>query len=152
VTSFANAPEATLYGAEVELQSYLPRDSVFQGKFFASRRAVLIGNYTFAQSEIKVSAGDTTEVFGTVTQPASHFFVDGTALTGQSDHLVNLQIGLADTGRLSQQTLLLSYASDRVTSRGAAATSCTTTAMTWAPACRLRSASSSERGPRPPRC
>ena len=120
VTSFANAPEATLYGAEVELQSYLPLDSVFQGQFFASRRAVLIGNYTFAQSEIKVSAGDTTEVFGTVTQPASNFFVDGTPLTGQSDHLVNLQIGLEDTDRLSQQTLLLSYVSDRVTSRGAA--------------------------------
>jgi hypothetical protein len=120
VTSFANAPEATLYGAEVELQSYLPLDSVFQAPFFGSRRAVLIGNYTFAQSEIKVSAGDTTEVFGTVTQPASNFFVDGTPLTGQSDHLVNLQIGLEDTDRLSQQTLLLSYVSDRVTSRGAA--------------------------------
>ena len=38
----------------------------------------------------------------------SNFFIDGTPLTGQSDHLVNLQIGLEDTDRLSQQTLLLS--------------------------------------------
>ena len=38
----------------------------------------------------------------------SNFFIDGTPLTGQSGHLVNLQIGLEDTDRLSQQTLLLS--------------------------------------------
>ena len=44
----------------------------------------------------------------------SNFFIDGTPLTGQSDHLVNLQIGLEDTDRLSQQRLLLSYVSDRV--------------------------------------
>ncbi|HXS30096.1 MAG TPA: hypothetical protein VN755_04595, partial [Steroidobacteraceae bacterium] len=42
-----------------------------------------------------------------------------TPLTGQSDHIVNLQLGLEAPGRLSQQTILLSYASDRVTSRGA---------------------------------
>jgi hypothetical protein len=59
-------------------------------------------------------------VFGTVTQPASNFFRDGAALTGQSEHLANIQIGLEDEESLSQQTLLISYASDRVTSRGAA--------------------------------
>ncbi len=59
-------------------------------------------------------------MFGTTTQPATNFFVDGAPLTGQSDHLVNLQIGLEDAQSLSQQTLLLSYASDRVTSRGPA--------------------------------
>src|SRR3546814_14443729 len=35
-----------------------------------------------------------------------------------SDLLVNVQIGLEDNDRLSQQTLLLTYASPRVTSRG----------------------------------
>jgi len=49
---------------------------------------------------------------------ASNFFRDGSALTGQSDHIVNLQLGLEDTDKLSQQTLLLTYASDRITSRG----------------------------------
>ena len=43
---------------------------------------------------------------------------NGVPLTGQSDHLANLQLGLEDTDRLSQQTLLLTYASPRVTSRG----------------------------------
>jgi hypothetical protein len=41
-------------------------------------------------------------------------------LTGQADHVANLQLGLENIDSLSQQTLLLSYASDRVTSRGAA--------------------------------
>ena len=50
--------------------------------------------------------------------PASNLFVDGTALTGQSDHLLNFQFGLEDTDSLSQQTLLLTYASKRVTNRG----------------------------------
>jgi outer membrane receptor protein involved in Fe transport len=120
VTSFANAPEATLYGVELESQKYFDMDLVFDNAFFASRRGVLIANYTWSDSEIKVGAGDTTEVFGTASQPASNFFVDGTQLTGQSNHLVNLQIGLEDRESLSQQTLLVSYAADRVFSRGAA--------------------------------
>jgi hypothetical protein len=120
VTSFANAPEATLYGAELELQKYIPLDEVFSGSFFGSRRAVVIGNYTFTDSEITVGPADTVSVFGTAIQPASNFFRDGSQLTGQSNHLVNLQLGLEQTGTLSQQTILLSYASDRVTSRGAA--------------------------------
>ncbi len=120
VTSFANAPEATLYGAELELQKYIPLDEVFSGSFFGSRRAVVIGNYTFTDSEIAVGAADMVSVYGTAIQPASNFFRDGSQLTGQSNHLVNLQLGLEQTGTLSQQTILLAYASDRVTSRGAA--------------------------------
>jgi TonB-dependent receptor len=120
VTSFANAPEATLYGAEFELQKYFPLDEMFSSAFFGSRRAVVIGNYTYTDSNIAVGPNDTVSVYGTATQPASNFFRDGSQLTGQSDHLVNLQLGLEQAGTLSQQTILLSYASDRVTSRGAA--------------------------------
>ena len=120
VTSFANAPVATLHGAEVELQKYFALDTWSDSAFWASRRAVVIGNYTFTDSKIGVDPDDTVAVFGTTLQPASNFFRDGSQLTGQSDHLVNLQLGLEQTGKLSQQTILLSYASDRVTSRGAA--------------------------------
>ncbi|MCP1471049.1 outer membrane receptor protein involved in Fe transport [Sphingobium sp. OAS761] len=119
-TSFANAPEATLYGVEVEAQKYVPLDGL-SGPFFESRRLVLIGNYTYTQSKLKVGAGDTTIPYTYTTgdlPAASDYFIDGAPLTGQSDHLVNLQIGLEDTDRLSQQTLLLTYASPRVTSRG----------------------------------
>ena len=120
VTSFANAPEATLYGAELEMQKYFPLDAIWSGNFFSTRRAVVIGNYTFTNSSIGVGPNDTVSVFGTSTQPARNFFTDGSQLTGQSDHLVNFQFGLEQMGNLSQQTILLSYASDRVTSRGAA--------------------------------
>jgi outer membrane receptor protein involved in Fe transport len=120
VTSFANAPEATLYGAEFEVQKYFPLDTLSGANFFSTRRAVVIGNYTFTDSSIGVGPNDTVSVYGTATQPARNFFIDGSQLTGQSDHLVNLQFGLEQMGNLSQQTILLSYASDRVTSRGAA--------------------------------
>ena len=119
VTSFANAPEATLYGAELELHKYFPLDGISSGAFFGSRRAVVIGNYTYTDSKFTVGPNDTVSVYGTTTQPASNFFRDGSQLTGQSNHLANLQLGLEQTGQLSQQTILLSYASDRVTSRGA---------------------------------
>ena len=116
---FKTSQSLTL-GVELELQKYFPLDAFAESAFWGSRRAVVIGNYTWTDSKIGVAAGDTVAVFGTTIQPASNFFRDGGQLTGQSDHLVNLQLGLEQTGNLSQQTLLLSYASDRVTSRGAA--------------------------------
>jgi len=82
------------------------------------RRAVVTANYTYTQSKIKVGAADTVAVFGTTVQPAANFFRDGARLTGQSNHIANLQLGFEHTERLSQQTFLLSYASERVTSRG----------------------------------
>ncbi|SKB29920.1 TonB-dependent receptor domain-containing protein [Sphingopyxis flava] len=119
-TSYANAPKAELYGAEFELQKYVPLAAVSDATFWQSRRLVLIGNYTYTQSKIRVRDGDTTTINGAVHDAGAYFF-DGSALTGQSDHLVNLQIGIEDTDQLSQQTLLLTYASPRVTSRGPSA-------------------------------
>ncbi len=115
-TSYANAPQATLYGVEIEAQKYFPTDE-WSGAFWANRRFVVIGNYTYTKSDIAVGAADTTVINGT-TLAATDFFFDGSPLTGQSDHLVNIQFGLEDTENLSQQTLLLTYASPRVTSRG----------------------------------
>ncbi|ALJ14685.1 TonB-dependent receptor domain-containing protein [Sphingopyxis macrogoltabida] len=116
-SSYANAPKATLYGAEVEVQKYFPLDKLSDSPFWQSRRLVLIGNYTYTKSEIRVRDGDTTVING-VVQNAANFFFDGAPMTGQSDHLLNFQIGLEDQDKLSQQTLLLTYASPRVTSRG----------------------------------
>jgi outer membrane receptor protein involved in Fe transport len=124
--SFANAPEAQLYGAELELQKYLPLDGLagikggLLNSFFGARRLVLIGNYTWTDSKIKVGANDTVELYGSTqtTYPASIVFEDGAQLTGQSNHLVNLSLGLERPDKLSQLTVLLSYSSDRVTSRG----------------------------------
>ncbi|MEG3086837.1 TonB-dependent receptor domain-containing protein [Sphingomonas sp. PB4P5] len=116
-TSFANAPEATLYGLELEAQKYIPLADVFGGDFFSSRRLMLTGNYTFSKSEIKVAEGDLAVINGS-SQAASNLFRSGQPLTGQSKHIGNVQIGIEDTDKLSQLTLLVNYASKRVTSRG----------------------------------
>jgi len=119
-TTFANAPGATLIGGEIEVQKYVPLDLVSSSDFFASRRLVLIGNYTFTDSDIKVGPNDTTIPIGSggMPVPATNLFKDGSRLTGQSRHLANLQIGLENQDRLSQQTLMMTYASRRVTNRG----------------------------------
>jgi outer membrane receptor protein involved in Fe transport len=118
VTSFANAPKANLYGGEVEFQKYFDVSNISADPFFASRRLVTIANYTYTKSKLKVKADDQTAVFGATSTLATDYFQDGVSLTGQSDHLVNFQLGLEDQESLSQQTLILSYASKRVTSRG----------------------------------
>ncbi len=120
---YANAPSARLYGGEFELTYNYDLFDV--GGWLETKQLVAIANYTYTQSELSVSDEDTTFIFdGTqrVEQPASIFFIDGRPLTGQSDHLVNFQLSLEDTEVLQQFTLLLSYASERVTSRAGQAT------------------------------
>lgn len=121
ITSYANAPTADLYGAEVELQKYFDLDTL-GGKFFETRRLMLIGNYTYTKSKLKVAADDLVRVYGagTGTSLATDYFRDGAPLTGQSEHIANVQIGLEDTANLSQQTVLFNYASKRAISRGLA--------------------------------
>lgn len=123
-TGFTNLPKAILYGGEVEVQKYVPLESL-GGGFFASRRAVVIANYTYTHSAITADETCAPNVLNqtiggcpTGYGPANLQFRDGAPLTGQSDHLVNLQLGIEDTDRLSQLTFLFNYASDRVTNRG----------------------------------
>jgi outer membrane receptor protein involved in Fe transport len=118
VSSFANAPSAILWGGEFELTKHFNLDDS-ASPFFQRRRIVLIGNYTYTQSELRVGANDPARVFNQSANRATDYFRDGAPLTGQSDHIVNFEIGLEDREALSQQTLLISYASDRVTNRGA---------------------------------
>ncbi len=120
-TGFANAPQAKLYGGETEFQKYINLD-MLGPDWLATRRLVLIANYTYTHSAI--SAGDQL-IAGPIQSgsqaqltPANVLFQDGAALVGQSDHLVNLQLGIEDKASLSQLTLLFNYASDRVTNRG----------------------------------
>lgn len=119
VTSFANAPRANLYGAELETQKYFDLSGLSNGGFFASRRAVVIANYTYTKSKLKVRANDPVAVFSSASTAATDYFRDGAPLTGQSNHIANLQFGIEDKDHLSQQTILFTYASERVTSRGA---------------------------------
>ena len=119
ISGFANAPKARLYGAEFDIQ--YGYDLIDWGGWFQSKRLIAVANYTYTQSELKVGTGDIARVFPFADQPAANFFRDGVPLTGQSDHLVNLQLGIEDLDKLQQFTFLMSYASERVTSRGTAA-------------------------------
>ncbi|WP_010543012.1 TonB-dependent receptor domain-containing protein [Sphingomonas elodea] len=120
VTSFANAPKANLYGAELEAQKTFGLADWLGGAFFTDRSLLVIANYTFTKSKLQVKQGDRTAVYAASSTNATDYFRDGASLTGQSDHLVNLQLGMEKDGLLSQQTFILSYASKRVTSRGLA--------------------------------
>ncbi|WP_420140660.1 TonB-dependent receptor domain-containing protein [Sphingomonas sp.] len=116
-TGFANAPKADLYGAEAEVVHSVPLSGLGEAAFFASRKLMLSANYTYTKSELKLNdelviGPDLSAV------PANVLYRDGAPLTGQSDHLVNLQVGLEADDHLSQQTLMLNYASKRVTNRG----------------------------------
>ncbi|MFM7403190.1 MAG: TonB-dependent receptor domain-containing protein, partial [Erythrobacter sp.] len=116
LTSFANAPSAELYGAEVDAAYAF--DLFDMGGFFATKQLLVQANYTFTQSNIAVTAGQIAPVPGAPTQDASLLFDDGASLVGQSDHVGNISIGLEDTDKVQQFTLFLNYASERVTLRG----------------------------------
>jgi outer membrane receptor protein involved in Fe transport len=115
LTTFANAPSARLYGVELELQKYFPLTALG----FGTHRLATIGNYTFSESKIRVKDGDTTilnDLRG--ERPASEVFQNGDALTGQSRHIANFQLGVEKIDSLQQATFLFNYSSPRVTSRG----------------------------------
>lgn len=115
---FANAPKADLYGVELETQKYFAMNWLSDGDFFTKRRLLAIANYTFTKSKLLVGPNDPINAYPLSLTNANQLFRNGTPLTGQSDHLVNLQVGLEEKDHLSQQTFLLSYASKRVTRRG----------------------------------
>lgn len=120
-TGFSNAPEAQLYGGEIEIQKYFPLEGL-GGDFFSTRRIAVVANYSYSKSEIKAGTEmvpDPIQPSGTPRmQQANMLFRDGAPMTGQSDHLVNFQLSLEDTEKLSQIAVLLNYASERVTNRG----------------------------------
>lgn len=117
-TTFANAPKATLFGAEIEIEKYFDLYDLTESAFFKDRRIYINANYTYTESELVVEQGDETTLFDGRVQDASLVFIDGLPLTGQSKHLANFQIGLEHPDYLSQQTFIINYASPRVSLRG----------------------------------
>ncbi|AQR60800.1 TonB-dependent receptor [Brevundimonas sp. LM2] len=119
--SFLNAPQAVIYGAEVEAKKYFewPDSGT---SFIANKRWLVQANYTYSSSEVKVESGDTVVSPGdTVPQPADFFIEDGSRLQGQSEHVANLQLGWEDDTARSQATIIVNYVSERITARGAGA-------------------------------
>ena len=116
--TFGNAPRASLHGLELDAQKIFRLDTLSEAAFFQARRVMLGVNYTYSKSKLKVRPGDRTFSPDFQQVDADTLFRDGSRLTGQSDHLINFQISLQNQDRLSEQTLLFNYASDRVSQRG----------------------------------
>jgi len=116
--TFFNAPEANIYGVEVEVKKYFDAD--FGVSWIDQKRWLVAVNYTFAKSKLKVGGGDTIVLNTTgirSTPLASDYVRGGQRLQGQSDHLANIQLGFEDDVAQSQATILLTYTSDRIAAR-----------------------------------
>ena len=116
--TFFNAPSADLYGLEAEVKKYFDFESGFG--WVDSKRWLVSLNYTYSKSKLKAAAGDTIVLNTTgirTTPSARDYIVSGDPLQGQSDHLANLQLGFEDEDARSQATILVTYASKRVTAR-----------------------------------
>ena len=119
-TTYLNAPKAVLYGAELDLKTYFEFFS--DTPWFSSKRWLVAANYTYSKSELQVEDGDVVyplTVDGS-SRPAADFVNDGDPMQGQSEHLANLQFGFSDEEAGSQATILVTYASERITTRGRA--------------------------------
>lgn len=113
---FLNAPEATLYGVELEFKKYFDP----QLSWLGDRRLYVATNYTWSTSE--VNANDSDKVippgFNGVPQAARSFVRDGSAMQGQSEHIANLQFGIESNDGDLQATLIANYVSERISVRG----------------------------------
>jgi len=116
--TYINAPEAQLYGAELEIKKFF--DLPISSEWWAGNRLFVASNYTYTKSEVKVNAGDL--VFptssGGVGRPASDYVRDGSTLQGQSKNLANAQFGIENEGSRTQVTLLATYVGKRISARG----------------------------------
>jgi len=123
-TGFINAPQATLFGIEAEFErKFAVADiSPFTGDWAETKDLVIRSNYTFTNSDVSADGEISAVVSSTATldQPitiqtfdATELFVDGRRLQGQSDHIINLQLGVEDYEQGWEASLLFNFQSDR---------------------------------------
>jgi TonB-dependent receptor len=117
IQTYINAPEATLYGAEIEAKKYF--ELPIQAKWWGDNRLFVSGNYTYTSSEVSAKQGDTVHPYGFAAPVDATLFVrDGSSLQGQSDHIANLQLGIESQATKSQATLVANFVGDRISARG----------------------------------
>jgi len=115
-TTYINAPSAELYGIEFEYEQRFELAQFFKGSFSETKDLVISANYTWSTSTVSADGVVTVNVpnGGFQTGAASNFFVEGRSLQGQSDHLVNFQIGYEDFDLGSKAFLLFNWTSERI--------------------------------------
>ncbi|HKZ74347.1 MAG TPA: hypothetical protein VJ011_09790, partial [Steroidobacteraceae bacterium] len=116
--TYINAPEAMLYGAEIELKKFfsLPIGAAWWG----DKRLFVAANYTYTDSEVKVGEGDVVFPLsgGGAPRAAVDLVRDGSQMQGQSEHLANAQLGVESGDGRTQATLLATYVGERISARG----------------------------------
>lgn len=112
--TFINAPEASLYGVELDTRMTFGEDWMPVGHLF------LGANYTWSKSEVGVDGDDVVFPLAGNGQPrpAAELVRDGSQMQGQSEHLANLQFGYEHPASRSQAIVLVNYASERISARG----------------------------------
>ncbi len=119
-STFFNAPEAELFGAEFEYRTRFE----FPGNigFLNDREGLFSINYTFTASEVTAEEGTLIADPGSVNtlefRDASFFDIDGSDLQGTSENILNAQLGWES--ELEQLTLLVGWVDERIIRRGVA--------------------------------
>jgi len=116
LTRFINAPEATLYGAEIEYRTKF--DSPFEVPFLEGVAWLIAANYTYTYSEVN---GQEELIRSPIppfalTTAGSLGIEDGTQLQGTPENIANVQLGL-ETPQ-TQLTLLIGWVDERILRRG----------------------------------
>jgi len=120
-TTFINAPAAEMYGFEVEYEQMLPMERWTGLGFFDARDLQIKANYTWSDSKISAD-GEVAFNVGTNLNPvrgttaAAGRIEDGRRMQGQSEHIVNLQVGLLNEDAQSELNVLVNYVSERIRS------------------------------------
>jgi len=112
---FINAPRATIEGAEFEYRGNF--DAPFAVPGFIAPTLFFAANYTYTNSEIEAGADDfIINPLTGVSTPASVFGIDGSAMQGTPENILNLQFGVEDEN--TQLTLLVGWVDTRILQRG----------------------------------
>jgi outer membrane receptor protein involved in Fe transport len=115
ITRFLNAPEAQLWGVELEYRDTF--EVPFEIPFLTDPQFLFNVNYTYTSSEVIAPAG--TTVISPVDfrrVSAAQFGLDGSQLQGTPEHIANLQFGFETDS--TQLTLIAGYVSERIARRG----------------------------------
>lgn len=114
-TSFINAPEAELLGAEFEFKTRF--DMPIEQEWFINRDWLFSFNYTYTSTEITATEDDLVAgPFSTVPVPGNLFGLDGAQLQGTPENILNVQFGWDND--VEQATLLLNWVDERILQRG----------------------------------
>ncbi|MEM6648667.1 MAG: TonB-dependent receptor [Pseudomonadota bacterium] len=117
-TTYVNAPAAELYGAEFEFEKNFYLDELFGDNWLTSGNTLIFKtNYTYSKGEVSddgsaTLADTSSQRVDPLTIDANAFIEDGSRLTGLSEHLFNLQIGI-ETPSEASVALVTNYASER---------------------------------------